>query len=227
MSMDAVVPVAQLDVDAAFFTSRVRFDHLPHLVREQGASLRHVLPLTDVGFHRLEVDVDARGLRQLGAKGFSRERSWRATRIRASCRGQLRVHRQMQRSIALAFDGDVVAGHARRHCARRRRGSVRPGRLARDWPSTRTVRSSCGKAARAARLTSSTSLPAASSESIRRRGDARVAKRFGPNGAPAPSAPHERRDACDRCAKLLLGAAAARSIRISPDRQAISPAAGR
>ena len=107
MGVDAPVPVAELDVQAPLDLG-VRLHDPAHPRRELGVASRDVFAGDDVGIHRLEVDVDARDLGQLGADRLLQ----RATGLRRPgerlVAGHLGVHRQVQRSVRLAFDGDVV-----------------------------------------------------------------------------------------------------------------------
>src|SRR6185503_18942087 len=68
VGVDAVVPVAELDVDAAR-NPGVRLDDLPQAAGQLRLALGHVLAPDHGRLQRLEVDVDPRRLRQLGAEG--------------------------------------------------------------------------------------------------------------------------------------------------------------
>src|SRR5205823_11973914 len=105
--VDAAVAVAQLHVQAALHLG-VRLHHRAHAGGELGIAGGDVLPGNHVGVHRLEVDVDAGDVGQLGADGLLQ----RAARLRSFLHRlvtrQLGVHGEVQRSISLALHGHVV-----------------------------------------------------------------------------------------------------------------------
>ena len=66
MGVQPVFAVAELDIDHPLHLG-MRLHHLPHTRGELLVAGGHVLTGNDIRFHRLEVDIDARRLRQLGA----------------------------------------------------------------------------------------------------------------------------------------------------------------
>src|SRR5438477_436159 len=105
--MDAVVPIAELNVDTTLH-GWMRLHDLTHPLGELRAALSHVLASHDDRLHGLEVDVDARCVGQLRPQRSLQTRAGLRGRGQRHVAGELGMHRQVQRAVALPLDGHVV-----------------------------------------------------------------------------------------------------------------------
>src|SRR2546423_14278514 len=96
VSMDAVVPIAELNIEASAALG-MRLHDGANARGELSVAGCHVLARHDLRLHRLEMDVDARHLRQLGANRPFQRLAGARRRGQRLVPGQLRMHREMKR----------------------------------------------------------------------------------------------------------------------------------